>query len=73
MGEQVLTPDTTSPRDVLFAEPVGLGLLRSAPAFGAALVAVSIGRRPIARHAGLMFPSLRGIDRLQELAVRPAK
>ncbi len=40
-------------RDILFAGPVGLGLLRSAPAFGAALMAISIGRRPIARHAGL--------------------
>ncbi len=40
-------------RDILFAGPVGLGLLRSAPAFGAALMAVSIGRRPITRHAGL--------------------
>lgn len=39
-------------RDILFAGPVGLGLLRSAPAFGAALMAISIGRRPIARHAG---------------------
>jgi hypothetical protein len=40
-------------RDILFAGPVGLGLLRSAPAFGAALMALSIGRRPITRHAGL--------------------
>lgn len=40
-------------RDILFAGPVGLGLLRSAPAFGAALMAISIGRSPIARHAGL--------------------
>ncbi|MGH6876152.1 MAG: MFS transporter, partial [Rhizomicrobium sp.] len=39
-------------RDILFAGPVGLGLLRSAPAFGAALMAISIGRQPIARHAG---------------------
>jgi MFS family permease len=39
-------------RDILFAGPIGLGLLRSAPAFGAALMAISIGRRPIARHAG---------------------
>ncbi|HEY6578557.1 MAG TPA: MFS transporter [Rhizomicrobium sp.] len=39
-------------RDILFAGPVGLGLLRSAPAFGAALMAISIGRQPIARRAG---------------------
>ena len=39
-------------RDILFVGPVGLGILRSAPAFGAALMAISIGRRPIARHAG---------------------
>jgi MFS family permease len=40
-------------RDILFTGPVGLGLLRSAPAFGAAIMAISIGRRPITRHAGL--------------------
>ncbi|HEY3638645.1 MAG TPA: MFS transporter, partial [Rhizomicrobium sp.] len=40
-------------RDILFVGPIGLGLLRSAPAFGAALMAVFIGHKPIKRHAGL--------------------
>ena len=39
-------------RDVLNVGPWGLGLLRSAPAVGAALAAVVIGFRPIDRRAG---------------------
>ena len=39
-------------RDILHTGPVGLGLLRSAPAVGAALVATMLGRRPIDRAAG---------------------
>lgn len=39
-------------RDILDVGPVGLGLLRSAPAAGAGLVALALGRRPIDRHAG---------------------
>ncbi|HUJ03110.1 MAG TPA: MFS transporter [Rhizomicrobium sp.] len=39
-------------RDILFVGPAGLGMLRSAPAVGAALVAILLGRRPLVRHAG---------------------
>jgi len=43
-------------RDILHVGPEGLGLLRSAPAAGAALMAIAFGRRPLERHAGrLMF------------------
>lgn len=46
-------------RDILHTGPVGLGLLRSAPAVGAALVAAMLGRRPIAHAAGtLMFAAV---------------
>ena len=39
-------------RDILHVGPLGLGLLRSAPALGAALVAVSLGRRPLETKTG---------------------
>jgi MFS family permease len=39
-------------RDILHVGPEGLGLLRSAPALGAALTALSLARRPLDRHAG---------------------
>lgn len=39
-------------RDVLHVGPMGLGLLRSAPAIGAALMAFSLSHRPIERHSG---------------------
>jgi MFS family permease len=39
-------------RDILFAGPLGLGLLRSAPAVGALIVATILSRRPLARHNG---------------------
>jgi MFS family permease len=42
-------------RDILHVGPVGLGLLRSAPAVGAALMAIAFGRRPLERHAGRMM------------------
>lgn len=38
--------------DVLKVGPEGLGVLRTAPGVGAALTAVWLARRPIARHAG---------------------
>jgi MFS family permease len=38
--------------DILHVGPVGLGVLRSAPGVGAALVAVWLAYRPITRHAG---------------------
>jgi len=39
-------------RDILHAGPLGLGLLRAAPAIGALLVSVWLSRRPIAGQAG---------------------
>jgi MFS family permease len=39
-------------RDILHVGPVGLGILRSAPAVGAAVVAISLGRRPLERQTG---------------------
>ena len=40
-------------RDILHSGPLGLGLLRSAPAIGAVVVGFSLSRWPIQRHAGL--------------------
>ena len=40
-------------RDILHVGPVGLGILRSAPAAGAALVAITMGRAPMQRHTGI--------------------
>ena len=46
-------------RDILHSGPLGLGFLRSAPAFGAAIVGAMLGRRPLARHAGpVMFTAV---------------
>lgn len=43
-------------RDILHTGPEGLGLLRAAPAVGAALVALLLARYPINRHSGkVMF------------------
>jgi hypothetical protein len=39
-------------RDVLMVGPSGLGLLRSAPAFGATLIAVLLAYRPLRTHVG---------------------
>ena len=40
-------------RDILHVGPQGFGILRSAPAWGAAVVAIYLGSRPIRRRAGL--------------------
>ena len=40
-------------RDILHTGPMGLGVLRSGPAIGAALMAFSLARRPIARGSGI--------------------
>jgi MFS family permease len=46
-------------RDILLVGPVGLGFLRSAPALGAAIVGLGLGRKPLARHAGsVMFAAV---------------
>ena len=42
-------------RDILHTGPRGLGLLRSAPAVGALLVALWLAYRPLRRHAGLLM------------------
>ena len=42
-------------RDILHVGAQGFGLLRSAPAMGATLVAVLLATRPIRRHAGLIL------------------
>ncbi len=43
-------------RDILHAGPTGLGVLRSAPAVGAAVLGVVLGRTPLRRNAGpIMF------------------
>jgi len=40
-------------RTILHTGPWGLGLLRSAPGVGAALMAIAVAHRPIRRHAGV--------------------
>jgi MFS family permease len=42
-------------RDILHVGPWGLGLLRSAPAVGAALVAIVLAYRPLRRRTGLVM------------------
>jgi MFS family permease len=39
-------------RDILAVGPIGLGLLRSAPAVGALLTAIVLSRHPVERHIG---------------------
>ncbi len=46
---------------ILHVGPAGLGLLRSAPAFGSALVAAALIRRPLRRHVGrTLFVAVAG-------------
>jgi MFS family permease len=46
-------------RDILHVGPAGLGVLRAAPAFGAAGVALFLARRPLKRHTGMkMFSAV---------------
>jgi len=49
-GATALLPIYAS--DVLHVGPQGLGLLRSAPALGAAAMAIALGRRPLEKRAG---------------------
>jgi MFS family permease len=42
-------------RDILHVGPTGLGILRSAPAVGAAVTALALSRRQIENHAGAMM------------------
>lgn len=48
-------------RDILHVGPMGLGVLRSAPAVGAALVAISLGRRPLERQTGIKMFACVGV------------
>ena len=46
-------------RDILHVGPTGLGFLRSAPAFGAAIVALYLTRQPVERRVGFtMFSAV---------------
>lgn len=46
-------------RDILHVGPVGLGILRSAPAVGAAMTAFSLSRWPVTRRSGIkMFAAV---------------
>ncbi len=40
-------------RDILHVGPIGLGLLRSAPALGAATLGLNLARRPIGQNVGM--------------------
>jgi MFS family permease len=40
-------------RDILHVGPLGLGVLRSAPALGAAMLGIALGHRALSRRAGL--------------------
>jgi MFS family permease len=42
-------------RDILHAGPTGLGFLRSAPAFGAAVMAIWLATRPLVRRTGAVM------------------
>ncbi len=55
-------------RDILHTGPWGLGLLRSAPAVGAALVALALTGRPIARNIGVKMFSAVAVFGLATIA-----
>jgi MFS family permease len=48
-------------RDILAVGPIGLGLLRSAPAVGALITAIILSRHPIERHIGRKMFAVVGI------------
>jgi MFS family permease len=48
-------------RDILSVGPIGLGLLRSAPAVGALITAIVLSRHPIERHIGRKMFAVVGI------------
>src|SRR5215475_1887255 len=48
-------------RDILSAGPVGLGLLRSAPAAGALITSIVLARHPVERHIGRKMFAVVGI------------
>lgn len=48
-------------RDILAVGPVGLGLLRSAPAVGALITSIILSRHPVERHIGRKLFSVVGL------------
>jgi len=48
-------------KDILGVGPIGLGLLRSAPAVGALMTAIVLSRRPVERHIGRKMFAVVGI------------
>jgi len=48
-------------KDILAVGPIGLGLLRSAPAVGALLTAIVLARTPVERHIGRKMFAVVGI------------
>ena len=48
-------------RDILAVGPIGLGLLRSAPAVGALITSITLSRHPIERHLGNKMFAVVGI------------
>jgi len=48
-------------RDILAVGPIGLGLLRSAPAVGALITSIVLSRNPIERHIGRKMFAVVGI------------
>jgi predicted MFS family arabinose efflux permease len=48
-------------RDILAVGPIGLGLLRSAPAAGALITAIVLARHPVERHIGRKMFAVVGI------------
>jgi len=48
-------------RDILGVGPIGLGLLRSAPAVGALITAIVLSRKPVERHIGRKMFAVVGI------------
>ena len=57
-------------RDILVVGPVGLGLLRSAPAVGALITSIVLARHPIERHIGRKMFAVVGILRYRNDRLR---
>ncbi|HWE77582.1 MAG TPA: MFS transporter [Pseudolabrys sp.] len=55
-------------KDILNSGPIGLGLLRSAPAVGALTITVIMSRYPIERHIGLKMFAAVGVYGLATIA-----
>jgi hypothetical protein len=48
-------------RDILAVGPIGLGLLRSAPAAGALITSIALARHPVERHIGRKMFAVVGV------------